>query len=240
MVGVLLRSRTRPARASTAADPRPPTTEPPPPRGARAQAILGVADQVIDAVKTGKLEHIFLIVRPRGGEECLPPAPLGHCRPPCPALPLRRSPSQPVGAPANHSPPWNQPRPPAPANPAPPKTAKGGCDGAEKSRKYYSQLGESLPASTMILTLGCAKYRINHLDFGNLPGTGLPRLLDMGQVGRGSRARRGARAGGGLGARGRGYCPPLSQASLSPPPPHPIAALPPKSACPTSSTPPSP
>lgn len=29
--------------------------------------------------------------------------------------------------------------------------------------------------------MGCAKYRINHLDFGNLPGTNLPRLLDMGQ-----------------------------------------------------------
>lgn len=82
------------------------------------QTILSVADQVIDAVKTGKLEHVFLI---------------------------------------------------------------GGCDGAEKSRKYYSQLGSSLPQSTLILTLGCAKYRINHLDFGNLPGTQLPRLLDMGQ-----------------------------------------------------------
>ena len=47
---------------------------------------------------------------------------------------------------------------------------QGGCDGAEKSRKYYSQLGSSLPKSTLILTLGCAKYRINALDFGTLPG----------------------------------------------------------------------
>lgn len=35
----------------------------------------------------------------------------------------------------------------------------------------------------------CAKYRINHIDFGNLPGTGLPRLLDMGQVRSGLQGR---------------------------------------------------
>eukprot|EP00798_Chlamydomonas_sp_ICE-L_P017973 gene17973-24378_t len=81
-------------------------------------AVLGVADQVIDAVKTGKLSHIFLI---------------------------------------------------------------GGCDGHEPQRAYYSQLAKVLPTDTMVLTLGCGKFRIFDQPFGDLPGTGLPRLLDMGQ-----------------------------------------------------------
>lgn len=38
-----------------------------------------------------------------------------------------------------------------------------------------------LPDNTMTLTLGCAKFRLLDQDWGNLPGTGLPRLLDMGQ-----------------------------------------------------------
>lgn len=80
--------------------------------------VLSVADQVIDAVKTGKLEHIFLV---------------------------------------------------------------GGCDGNEPQRKYYGKLYEYMPKSTMVLTLGCGKFRIFDQDFGNLPGTDLPRLLDMGQ-----------------------------------------------------------
>jgi hydroxylamine reductase (hybrid-cluster protein) len=82
-------------------------------------AVLGVAGQVVDAVKTGKLEHIFLI---------------------------------------------------------------GGCDGSEPQRKYYANLAKAMPTNTMVLTLGCGKYRIFDQDFGTLPGTGLPRLLDMGQV----------------------------------------------------------
>ncbi|KAL4223876.1 hypothetical protein ACF0H5_017340 [Mactra antiquata] len=57
----------------------------------------------------------------------------------------------------------------------------GGCDGSEHKRNYFTNLASSLPTQTLILTLGCAKYRINHLDFGTLGDTGIPRLLDMGQ-----------------------------------------------------------
>ncbi|KAG2498775.1 hypothetical protein HYH03_003514 [Edaphochlamys debaryana] len=81
-------------------------------------AVLSVAPQVIDAIQTGKLEHIFLV---------------------------------------------------------------GGCDGSEPQRKYYSKLYQFMPTNTMVLTLGCGKFRIFDQDFGTLPGTDLPRLLDMGQ-----------------------------------------------------------
>lgn len=55
------------------------------------------------------------------------------------------------------------------------------CDGSEPQRKYYDKLARLMPQNTMVLTLGCGKYRIFDQDFGTLPGTGLPRLLDMGQ-----------------------------------------------------------
>lgn len=57
----------------------------------------------------------------------------------------------------------------------------GGCDGSEPQRKYYSRLSKLMPENTMVLTLGCGKFRIFDQDFGIIPGTGLPRLLDMGQ-----------------------------------------------------------
>jgi hydroxylamine reductase (hybrid-cluster protein) len=57
----------------------------------------------------------------------------------------------------------------------------GGCDGYEKERSYYSQLGENMPKDTLVLTLGCGKYRLLDHDFGTLADTGLPRLMDMGQ-----------------------------------------------------------
>ena len=57
----------------------------------------------------------------------------------------------------------------------------GGCDGSEPQRKYYSKLYQYMPTNTMVLTLGCGKFRIFDQDFGTLPGTDLPRLLDMGQ-----------------------------------------------------------
>lgn len=91
-------------------------------------AVLSVAPQVIDAIQTGKLEHIFLV---------------------------------------------------------------GGCDGNEPQRKYYSKLYEHMPSSTMVLTLGCGKFRIFDQDFGTLPGTDLPRLLDMGQCEWGGGGREG-------------------------------------------------
>ncbi len=57
----------------------------------------------------------------------------------------------------------------------------GGCDGAEHKRNYFSTLADTLPPDTLILTLGCAKYRFNRHDFGTLGDSGIPRLLDMGQ-----------------------------------------------------------
>lgn len=58
----------------------------------------------------------------------------------------------------------------------------GGCDGSENKRNYFTELVEGLPDDTLILTMGCAKYRFNRIkDFGTLGDTGIPRLLDMGQ-----------------------------------------------------------
>lgn len=84
--------------------------------GFGADAVLGVADTVIEAVKSGAVRHFFLV---------------------------------------------------------------GGCDGAKAGRNYYTDFAEQAPADTVLLTLGCGKYRFNHLDFGQIGG--LPRLLDIGQ-----------------------------------------------------------
>ncbi|PKM52968.1 MAG: hydroxylamine reductase, partial [Firmicutes bacterium HGW-Firmicutes-5] len=54
-----------------------------------------------------------------------------------------------------------------------------GCDGRMKSRDYYTEFAEKLPKDTVILTAGCAKYRYNKLDLGDIGG--IPRLLDAGQ-----------------------------------------------------------
>lgn len=54
-----------------------------------------------------------------------------------------------------------------------------GCDGRMKSRDYYTQFAEKLPKNTVILTAGCAKYRYNKLDLGDIGG--IPRVLDAGQ-----------------------------------------------------------
>jgi len=80
------------------------------------QTVLSVAGTVIEAVKAGKLKHIFLI---------------------------------------------------------------GGCDGAKAGRNYFTELTEQTPDDTIVLTLGCGKYRLNDLQLGELGG--LPRLMDMGQ-----------------------------------------------------------
>lgn len=79
-------------------------------------AVLGVADKVIEAVKTGAIKHFFLI---------------------------------------------------------------GGCDGAKSGRNYYTDLAQSIPEDSVILTLACGKYRFNKLEFGDIGG--IPRLLDIGQ-----------------------------------------------------------
>ncbi len=55
----------------------------------------------------------------------------------------------------------------------------GGCDGAELGRNYYTKLAQQTPQESIILTLGCGKYRIRNHDYGTVAG--LPRFLDMGQ-----------------------------------------------------------
>ncbi len=55
----------------------------------------------------------------------------------------------------------------------------GGCDGAEPGRNYFADYAQNAPQDTVILTLGCGKYRIRNHDYGTVAG--LPRLLDMGQ-----------------------------------------------------------
>lgn len=79
-------------------------------------AVLGVADKVIDAVKSGAIRHFFLV---------------------------------------------------------------GGCDGAASGRNYYTDFAEQAPQDTVVMTLGCAKYRFNQHEFGDIGG--IPRLLDLGQ-----------------------------------------------------------
>ena len=84
--------------------------------GFHHSVILGIADKVVDAVKSGAIKKFFLI---------------------------------------------------------------GGCDGAELGRNYYTKLAQQAPPESVILTLGCGKYRIRNHDYGTVAG--LPRFLDMGQ-----------------------------------------------------------
>ncbi len=84
--------------------------------GFAREAVLGAAETVIEAVKSGAIKHFFLI---------------------------------------------------------------GGCDGAAPGRNYYTDFADHAPADTVLLTLGCGKYRFNSHEFGNIGP--LPRLLDVGQ-----------------------------------------------------------
>jgi hydroxylamine reductase len=84
--------------------------------GFARNAVLGVADTVIKAVKTGAIRHFFLV---------------------------------------------------------------GGCDGAASGRNYFTEFAESVPEDSVVLTLGCGKYRFNRHAFGTIGG--IPRLLDLGQ-----------------------------------------------------------
>ena len=54
-----------------------------------------------------------------------------------------------------------------------------GCDGRAKSREYYTEFAKALPQNAVILTAGCAKYKYNKLDLGDIGG--IPRVLDAGQ-----------------------------------------------------------
>lgn len=84
--------------------------------GLHYTTVLSMADQVVDAVKSGKVKRFFLI---------------------------------------------------------------GGCDGAETGRNYYTEYAHSAPEESVILTLGCGKYRIMGHDYGTVAG--LPRFIDLGQ-----------------------------------------------------------
>ncbi|MBD7970082.1 hydroxylamine reductase [Paenibacillus gallinarum] len=79
-------------------------------------AVMNVADQIVDAVKTGAIRRFFVMA---------------------------------------------------------------GCDGRMKSRNYYTDFVAELPKDTVILTAGCAKYKYNKLDLGDIGG--IPRVLDAGQ-----------------------------------------------------------
>ncbi len=54
-----------------------------------------------------------------------------------------------------------------------------GCDGRQKGRSYFTDVAKALPSDSVILTAGCAKYRYNKLDLGEIGG--IPRVLDAGQ-----------------------------------------------------------
>lgn len=84
--------------------------------GFHHSVVLGLADKVVEAVKSGAIKHFFLI---------------------------------------------------------------GGCDGDELGRTYFSEYSRHTPEESIVLTLGCGKYRIRDYDYGTVAG--LPRLLDMGQ-----------------------------------------------------------
>ncbi|MGK5506650.1 hydroxylamine reductase [Brevibacillus formosus] len=56
-----------------------------------------------------------------------------------------------------------------------------GCDAPGKGGEYYRELATSLPPETVILTTSCGKFRFNDVDFGIVPGTDIPRYIDLGQ-----------------------------------------------------------
>lgn len=55
----------------------------------------------------------------------------------------------------------------------------GGCDGSKSERHYYTEMANQVPKDSIILTLGCGKYRFNMQNFGSI--NGIPRLIDIGQ-----------------------------------------------------------
>jgi len=56
-----------------------------------------------------------------------------------------------------------------------------GCDAPGKGGEYYRELAISLPPETVILTTSCGKFRFNDIDYGVVPGTNIPRYIDLGQ-----------------------------------------------------------
>lgn len=86
--------------------------------GFHHETVLGIAPEIIDAVKAGKIKHFFVIA---------------------------------------------------------------GCDAPGKGGEYYRELATSLPQDTVILTTSCGKFRFNDVDYGTVPGTDIPRYIDLGQ-----------------------------------------------------------
>lgn len=86
--------------------------------GFHHETVLGLAPEVIEAVKTGKIKRFFVIA---------------------------------------------------------------GCDAPGKGGEYYRELATSLPPETVILTTSCGKFRFNDVDYGVVPGTDIPRYIDLGQ-----------------------------------------------------------
>ncbi|MFL6556089.1 MAG: hydroxylamine reductase, partial [Bacillus sp. (in: firmicutes)] len=86
--------------------------------GFHHETVLGLAPEVIDAVKAGKIKRFFVIA---------------------------------------------------------------GCDAPGPSGNYYRELATSLPPETVILTTSCGKFRFNDVDYGVVPGTNIPRYIDLGQ-----------------------------------------------------------
>jgi hydroxylamine reductase len=56
-----------------------------------------------------------------------------------------------------------------------------GCDAPGKGGEYYRELAQSIPQDCVILTTSCGKFRFNDIDFGTVPGTNIPRYIDLGQ-----------------------------------------------------------
>lgn len=56
-----------------------------------------------------------------------------------------------------------------------------GCDAPGNAGNYFREMAESLPQDCVIVTSSCGKFRFNDIDFGNVPGTEIPRYLDLGQ-----------------------------------------------------------
>lgn len=56
-----------------------------------------------------------------------------------------------------------------------------GCDAPGKGNEYYRELATSLPKECVILTTSCGKFRFNDVDYGTVPGTNIPRYIDLGQ-----------------------------------------------------------
>lgn len=56
-----------------------------------------------------------------------------------------------------------------------------GCDAPTKGRDYYRELALSLPKDVVLMTTSCGKFRFNDVDYGTVPGTDIPRYIDLGQ-----------------------------------------------------------